>query len=195
MPSSWARSNSASYLATYRGLMPDSVLARVTAPSMIERWQARLDAVAESPPDASHRTWVIEDGDGAIRGYAITEPASAQFLPPPAGAGEVELLYLAPDAIGHGYGRALLAHAVDDLRLHGFDPLVLWAFARNDRARRFYERAGWSLDVTGEHWVLDGIPCPIVRYRLDLGPAGDTHLDDGDVRVDPVHEQRHPRSG
>jgi len=64
---------------------------------------------------------------------------------------------------------------VHDLRSRGFDLLVLWAFEQNARARRFYERAGWTLDVTGEHWVLDDVPVPIVRYRL--GGEGD---EDGD---------------
>jgi len=35
------------------------------------------------------------------------------------------------------------------------------------QARRFCERAGWMLDAAGESWVLDGVPCPIVRYRLN----------------------------
>ncbi|MGK2851437.1 MAG: N-acetyltransferase family protein [Candidatus Limnocylindrales bacterium] len=156
----------ASYLATYRGIMPDSVLARVQPESMIERTRTRLAAAARAPADDPHRLWVIES-DGAVAGYARTEPGLDQFLPPPEGAGEVESLYLHPDATGRGLGRALLRHAVDDLAERGFDPLVLWAFAANERARRFYERAGWSLDVSGEHWVLDGVPCPIVRYRLD----------------------------
>lgn len=153
----------ASYLATYRGIMPDSVLARVTPERMIERRQIRF---ATMPGDSPERTWVVER-DGVVRGYATTEPGSSQFLPPPAGAGEVESLYLHPEAIGQGLGRPLLDHAVDDLWTRGFEPLVLWAFERNDRARRFYEHAGWALDVTGEHWILDDVPCPIVRYRLD----------------------------
>lgn len=155
----------ASYAATYRGILPDSVLARATADALVERVRARLETEAAGPLDARRRRWVIEDGDGAVRGYASTEPASDQFLPPPAGAAEIESLYLHPDAIGQGYGRALLDHVVDDLVAHGFDPLLLWAFERNERARRFYERAGWTLDVQGEDWVLDGVPCPIVRYR------------------------------
>jgi GNAT superfamily N-acetyltransferase len=153
-----------SYLDTYRGVMPDSVLARVHPERMIERIRPRLAALAEAPPEEAMRLWVIEV-DGAVRGYATTEPATDQFLPPPAGAGELESLYLHPSAIGQGLGRALLQHAVDDLCARGFDPLVLWAFEQNARARRFYERAGWTLDVTGEHWVLDDVPVPIVRYR------------------------------
>jgi ribosomal protein S18 acetylase RimI-like enzyme len=159
----------ASYLATYRGIMPDSVLARVSPERMIERLRPRLEAAASGPPDELHRMWVIQDDVGAVRGYATTEPATDQFLPPPPGAGELESLYLDPAAIGQGFGHALLAHATADLRAHDFDPLVLWAFEQNQRARRFYERAGWVLDVAGEHWLLDEVPCPIVRYRLDKG--------------------------
>lgn len=157
----------ASYLATYRGIMPDSVLARVTPERMIERRRAHDQT---RPADSPERTWVIEL-DGLVQGYAITEPGSDQFLPPPDGAGEVESLYLHPEAIGRGLGRPLLDHAVADLRSRGFDPLVLWAFEANSRARRFYEHAGWVLDVTGEHWVLDEVPCPIVRYRLEPSRA------------------------
>jgi ribosomal protein S18 acetylase RimI-like enzyme len=155
----------ASHLATYRGVMPDSILARVQAERLIERFRSRLTAAAEAPGDDRQRLWVIH-ADGAIAGYAITEPGAHRFLPPPDGAGEMESLYLHPDAIGRGLGQALHRHAIDDLVARGFDPLVLWAFAANKQARRFYERAGWMLDVTGEHWVLNGVPCPIVRYRL-----------------------------
>ena len=66
------------------------------------------------PADSPERTWVIEL-DGLVQGYAITEPGSDQFLPPPDGAGEVESLYLHPEAIGRGLGRPLLDHAVADL--------------------------------------------------------------------------------
>jgi len=39
--------------------------------------------------------------------------------------------------------------------------------AWGDLRRGASTRAGWIQDVTGEHWVLEGVPCPIVRYRLD----------------------------
>lgn len=106
-----------------------------------------------------------------ISGYAATEPGRFTFLPPPAGAGEMESLYLHPSAVGRGLGRALHRHAIDDLFARGFDPLILWAFAANQRARCFYECAGWVLDVSGQDWVLNGVACPIVRYRLDRPPA------------------------
>ncbi len=58
----------------------------------------------------------------------------------------LEQLYLEPEAIGTGAGRALL-QAVQELRPEG---LSLWVFARNDRARRFYERAGFRLAEQGD---------------------------------------------
>jgi hypothetical protein len=56
---------------------------------------------------------------------------------------------------------------VTDLRVRGFDPLVVWAFRDNPLARRFYPRMGLVIDVADHHWVLGGVPCPIVRFRRD----------------------------
>jgi ribosomal protein S18 acetylase RimI-like enzyme len=156
----------ASFLATYRGIMPDSVLHRLDLEARTERWRTVL---TETEPADPKRVWVVEDV-GAVRGYAVTVPANDEFLPPPGGAGELDSLYLHPDAVGLGLGRRLLAHATDDLRERGFDPLVLWAFTANRRARSIYESAGWVHDAD-HHWVLDEVPVPIVRYRLDR-PAG-----------------------
>jgi GNAT superfamily N-acetyltransferase len=153
----------ASHLATYRGVMPDSVLARVDGARMAERFYSRLTAAAASAADDGVRSWVLETDDKIV-GYATTEPGASRFLPPPEGAGELESLYVHPDALGRGFGRALHQHSIDDLTVRGFSPLVLWAFAANFNARQFYERAGWILDVDSEHWVLDGVSCPIVRY-------------------------------
>jgi GNAT superfamily N-acetyltransferase len=151
----------ASFLATYRGIMPDPVLDRLDLDARTERWRTVL---TESDPADRKRVWVVVEA-GVVRGYAVTVPATDEFLPPPEGAGELDSLYLQPDAVGRGLGRRLLAHAMDDLRERGFDPLILWAFTANARARSFYEAAGWMHDAD-HHWVLDEVPVPIVRYRL-----------------------------
>jgi len=38
----------------------------------------------------------------------------------------------------------------------------------NERARRFYERAGWSVDGTEKDDVVAGAPVIELRYRRDL---------------------------
>ena len=152
--------------ATYRGIVPDAVLDEWIGDGGAS-WRAALE---HRPPDSPARAWVAER-DGTLIGYATTSPARANWLPPPDGAGELTNLYLDPDVIGTGVGRLLYDHAVADLRERGFDPLVVWAFRDNQRARRFYEARGLVIDVPDHAWVLAGIPCPIVRFRGALGPA------------------------
>ena len=152
----------ASWHATYRGIMPDSVLDRQTIDRARGRWTERLAAQTDVE---STRSWVVTT-DGAVQGYAVTAAANDVFRPPPDGAGEIDSLYLAPAAIGRGLGRRLHAAITADLWARHFAPLILWAFEANDHARRFYERADWVHDLD-HHWVLDEQPIPIVRYRLD----------------------------
>ena len=123
-------------------------------------------AFVDRPPESAWRPWVAER-DGAVIGFATTTPAKADWLPPPPGAGELTNLYLDPDAIGTGVGSALYDHAAADLRERGFNPFVVWAFRDNYRARRFYERKGLVIDVPEHDWILGGVRCPIVRFRID----------------------------
>ena len=154
--------------STYRGIVPDAVLDEWIA-SGAAAWRTHLESLA---PDSPSRAWVAER-DGSVIGYATTSPAKANWLPPPEGAGELTNLYLDPDVIGSGVGRLLYEHAVNDLRERGFDPLVVWAFRDNHRARRFYDGRGLPIDVPEHALVLGDVPCPIIRFRGDLaGPEG-----------------------
>jgi ribosomal protein S18 acetylase RimI-like enzyme len=148
--------------AVYPGIVPDAVLDE-WVDGATEGWR---QAFVDRPPESGWRPWVAER-DGAVIGFATTTPAKADWLPPPDGAGELTNLYLDPDAIGSGVGSALFDHATDDLRARGFNPFVVWAFRDNERAIRFYERKGGVIDVPTHDWVLGGVPCPIVRLRID----------------------------
>ncbi|WP_425259216.1 N-acetyltransferase family protein [Rubrivivax sp. RP6-9] len=159
-----------SHRVTYPGIMPAAVLARLQAGRLAERFSLRLQAAADTSAPDDNRLWIVEVA-GAVVGYAATQAGASTFQAPPPGAGELESLYLHPSVTGRGLGWALHEHAIHDLRARGFGPLVLWAFSANQTARRFYERAGWVLDVAEARWVLEGVSCPIVRYRLRRQPA------------------------
>jgi GNAT superfamily N-acetyltransferase len=77
----------------------------------------------------AHQHVVVAERDREVVGFAAVD---GDWL---------EQLYLEPEAIGTGVGWALL-EAVRELRPDG---LSLWAFTGNERARRFYERAGFEL--------------------------------------------------
>ncbi|MER6915147.1 GNAT family N-acetyltransferase [Streptomyces sp. NPDC000594] len=88
------------------------------------------------------------------------------------GAGEVLALYLLPDRVGRGIGRALLAGAHTRLAERGCHRSELWVIEENHRARRFYERAGYRADGARRDDVYDGTALPEIRYRRSLGGAG-----------------------
>ncbi|MEO6213365.1 MAG: GNAT family N-acetyltransferase [Vicinamibacterales bacterium] len=58
----------------------------------------------------------------------------------------VSVIATSSAAEGCGVGRALLTHAEDWARARGLRLLTLNVFASNTRARRFYERAGMSVE-------------------------------------------------
>lgn len=95
---------------------------------------------------------VAVDCSGAVLGFMAQD------------AGEIHMLFVAPDAQGRGVGTALL----DDATLR-FGVLYLEVNEQNPSARAFYrarsfEEVGRS-DTDGQ-----GRPFPLLRLRRDQGP-------------------------
>ena len=89
---------------------------------------------------------------------------------------EVEQLYVAADARGGGAAAALMQHA-ERLIAARFDVAWLAVVAGNARARRFYERSGWS-DARGFDYAAQ-IPggtmlVPSRRYEKRLARSPQT---------------------
>jgi GNAT superfamily N-acetyltransferase len=79
-------------------------------------------------------TWVAVDPFDAVVGMMDVVP------------GTLDQLYVRPDRLGEGIGRALL----DVARAHSREGLTLYTFQVNARARRFYERNGFVAEWFGE---------------------------------------------
>ena len=93
----------------------------------------------------------LVDGDG--RGFVLV------------GHSFLERLYVRPEAWGVGLAVDLHAAALEQLR---GATASLWCLADNTRARRFYEREGWTLN--GDERVVPYPPHPLdVGYSIDLG--------------------------
>ncbi|MGH2635057.1 MAG: GNAT family N-acetyltransferase [Actinomycetota bacterium] len=145
--------------AAYRGQLTDDYLDGL---NVDERVASHRQALRE-PGD--RRTWLARDGDRVV-GFAVTGPSQDADADPK--TGELYAIYLEPDRVGTGLGRELFAHAVDDLRDRGFRTATLWVLQTNDRARRFYEVAGWKTDGQESSERVDCEMRPTVRYRVDL---------------------------
>ena len=148
----------------YAGLLPDYVLDELDA----ARWGAqRADRLrADGGP------WSAEDHVAELDGEIVGFTTVGRCRDADAGPddGEVFAIYVDPDRWGSGIGRALIALAERRLRERGARRVVLWVLAGNDRARRFYERAGYSTDGGTKPWVGErGESVPEIRYVKELG--------------------------
>jgi ribosomal protein S18 acetylase RimI-like enzyme len=103
----------------------------------LEAWRSMLT------PD--YRGWVARR-DGRLVGWVVGRVFSD-------GRGWIQQLAVARPARGAGLGRALLLHALADLRAHGATSLALGVQADNENALRLYREVG--LEVTRE-WRVYG---------------------------------------
>ncbi|OAI39868.1 hypothetical protein AYO38_06750 [bacterium SCGC AG-212-C10] len=144
--------------AAYRGLIPQKFLDALSIEDRTRRFGGILAA-----PQPGVRFWVAERG-GHVIGYASAGPSRDDGVDAEA-TGEVYALYLVPEAWDTGSGRALFTTAADSLRGDGFQTATLWVLEANERARRFYEHAGWEFDGTVMPFDAGGVAVPEVRYR------------------------------
>ena len=148
----------------YRGKMPDDYLDGLNVDERTAIWLRRLEKECELPD----RILVIEHpADSRVVGFCFVGLCQDADLAI-AGIGEVGALYVEPESWGEGLGRVLFAFGVDHLRESGFSEAVLWVLDTNDRARRFYEIAGWEADGAAKVDDRWGFSVNEVRYRITL---------------------------
>lgn len=142
----------------YRGIIDQQVLDDLDVAGRAAAHRAYL----EDP--AAQRSLLVCEADGVVVAFATYGPPRDADVP--WSSGELHALYAHPDAWGIGAGRALTEAALNALRAAGYDEAVVWVLDRNWRGRRFYERAGFILERSGE--PLDAFGACQSRYRKRL---------------------------
>jgi len=153
-----------SWRAAYKGIVPQDVLDAMSEERRTADWADILTA-------GTSRNWVAVR-DGRVVGFAGTAELDGADAPDVAPGGkELATIYVLREAWDTGVGRALMDEVVARHLADGTPELVLWVFTENERARRFYERAGWQADGIARELAIGGAQLPIVRYRRTLGPG------------------------
>ncbi len=135
------------------------MLAALSVADRAERWRQIL-------ADADATVLVlVGDGDGSVAGFGYLR--SAPYADGREDrTGELDSFNLAPAAWGRGAARRLFEAVLAEARRRGFEDLTLWVFDGNDRARRFYERAGMTFDGTVVSHPRFRVP--LLRYSMPL---------------------------
>ena len=151
--------NLACWRAAYRDIMPADYLESKAADVLQETEDYR---VSLQKPGA-YAYFCVECA-GEMVGRLVV--CHSRDLDKPT-SGEVAAIYLLEAFWGKGHGRALMDFAVDVLRERGYTEAYLWVLEENSRARRFYERYGFTFDGRrGE--VVYGKSLTVLRYVLPL---------------------------
>jgi phosphinothricin acetyltransferase len=107
-----------------------------TDPLTPEEWAA--ESVPADP--GRHGAWVVEP-DGTFAGYLLVAPFKSRCAY--RDTAEVTV-YLAPESVGRGLGRAALAFADEHARAAGLHALLAVVCAENDASLRLFERSGYE---------------------------------------------------
>ena len=158
-----AQAKNDSWRVGYRALLPDSYLEGLNDASSAAQWVRWLrDGYENDGLRAELR--VTTDATRQVVG--ISAFGADRDRRDEADTGELWVLYVAPSHWGRGYGYALLRDAEDRLAATGRRDLALWVLEGNDRAREFYERAGWFDDDGVKPFGDSGLY--EVRYRKQV---------------------------
>jgi ribosomal protein S18 acetylase RimI-like enzyme len=154
-----ARVHVASWRETYRGLLPDAFLARMSEPGYARRFRREL--TYPRPNDVV----LAAMNPYGVFGYVAGGPSRAGVE----GEAEINTLYLLRAAQGRGVGRRLLIGAVRALAAQGAQSLVISVLRDNARGRGFYEKLGGEADPPRQEPGPGGMVWEVAYRWRDLG--------------------------
>jgi len=132
-----ARVHVAVWHSTYRGLIADALIDKVTLEQREAMWTDILTAYT-----ATHPVLVAEDFGIGICGFGNAGPLRGEEVQ--GYSGEFKTLYLLPAYQRRGIGRALLGRLAVELLQRGHASALAWVLASNP-ACGFYEAMGGTI--------------------------------------------------
>lgn len=148
-----------SWQVAFAGLVPQHYLDTMDPSHEESGWKSRI-AAAQWPSSGL----LVAETEAGIVGFAsfsASEEISA--------TAEIGTLYAVPEVWGAGIGKQLMAAALMTLRQADYAKAVLWVLEDNERARRFYEAAGWRPDGAAAVDTTGGAALNKLRYGHPLG--------------------------
>jgi ribosomal protein S18 acetylase RimI-like enzyme len=136
----------ASKQAAYSGIAPDDYLKALAVEKLQAKWR-------ESIQYAEPQVVVALDGNANV-GFAGFDRSRDPKTKPT--TGEIWAIFVAPDYWGEGAGLALWDACREGLLEEGCTEVSLWLPMRNERAMRFFDRAGFKREMCTAKTVVMG---------------------------------------
>jgi len=114
------------------------------------------DELTLAPEQIEARPTYVLEAAGAIAGFYVLDPLSEHSV-------ELDALFVEPDCIGRGYGRALIEHALSQARALGHRTLIIQG---DPNAAAFYRRIGGRPAGTRASASIPGRVLPLFRVEL-----------------------------
>jgi ribosomal protein S18 acetylase RimI-like enzyme len=155
-----ARVHVRSWRETYKGLLPDAYLARMSEPDFARRFRKSLTF------PRAHEATLIVLGPQGIVAYAQAGPSRRRRE----GEAEIATIYVLRHAQRQGVGRRLLAASARAMAAQGAKSLLISVLKDNLPARAFYERLGGVAEEPRREPGPGGVLLMEVAYRWpDIG--------------------------
>ncbi|MGW1364814.1 N-acetyltransferase family protein [Streptomyces chartreusis] len=148
-----------SWRAAFAGLVPQHYLDAMDPVREESDWKTRI---AETRWPSSGV--LAAEAEAGIIGFASFGPSQET----PAIA-EIGTLYAIPEVWGTGVGKQLMLAILATLGQADYAQATLWVLEDNERARHFYEAAGWRADGAAVEDTTGGASLNKLRYGRSLG--------------------------
>jgi len=144
--------------SAYKDIVPDEYLSNMPAglKQRAEKFKQGID---------ENSYYYVPTYDGKIIGKLVLWNSRDDDKP---GTGEIGGFYLIETFWGKGYGREMMDFAIKFLNSLGYTEIFLWVLEENTRARRFYEKCGFTFDGVKKEIVIGNKLLVEVRYILNV---------------------------
>jgi ribosomal protein S18 acetylase RimI-like enzyme len=151
-----ARMHVASWLETYKEIVPEEILATLSVSRRTAAWEQILRDPIKNDKSV---VYLREIGD-EIAGFGACSEQRDADLRIRGFDGEIGSVYVLRSFQRQGIGQALMGAIASDLISRGFRGAALWVLRDNAPARRFYERCAGEViaeqkDVRGEAVLVE----------------------------------------
>ena len=150
-----------SWQHAYRGILPEPYLASLSVAERESTWRRMVER------DSSHL--LLARHVGQVVGFIAFGPSRDEGAP--TDQAEVWALYVKADFWSSGAGRLLWLAALQRMLAQEYKSVSLWVIVGNERAIRFYERAGFAVEPRSrKSFELGGATLEELRYVWHPSP-------------------------